>query len=114
MCVAFCPYKRESLYFASFQNLLIMRRTLLLTLFCFSLLSVQAQKDSTLNKDTTIVEELKDGVLDNIPVVSADDNDLGDGGSTSTSSLLSAGRDPFYSAATFNFRLHAVRTLGRT
>ena len=89
-----------------------MRRTLLLTLFCFSLLSVQAQKDSTLNKDTTIVEELKDGVLDNIPVVSADDNDLGDGGSTSTSSLLSAGRDPFYSAATFNFSAVRFRIRG--
>jgi hypothetical protein len=112
MCEVFCCKKQESHYFAPFQNLLIMRRTLLLTLFSFSLLSVQAQKDSTLNKDTTIIEELKDGVLDNIPVVSADDNDLGDGGSTSTSSLLSAGRDPFYSAATFNFSAVRFRIRG--
>ena len=83
-----------------FQNLLTMRRFFLLALSCICLSTVQAQKDSTLTKDT-IVEELKDGVLDNIPVVSLDDNDASDVSSQNVASVLTAGRDPFFAAAAF-------------
>ncbi len=89
-----------------------MRRLALLALFCISLINANAQIDSTRNKDTISVDELKDGVLDNIPVVSVDENDMGDGGSTNTSSLLTAGRDPFYSAASFNFSAVRFRIRG--
>lgn len=71
-----------------------------------------AQIDSTAKKDTAIIDEVKEGVLDNIPTVSLDDNDLGDGGSQSVSSLLTAGRDPFYSAASFNFSAVRFRIRG--
>ena len=77
-------------------------RMLLLFLLCAGT-AAMAQIDSTAKKDTSITEEVKEGVLDNIPTVSLDENDLGDGGSQNTSSLLTAGRDPFYSAASFNF-----------
>lgn len=40
---------------------------------------------------------------DNIPTVSINDNDLNDGGSQNVSSILTAGRDPFFSSAIFNF-----------
>jgi len=77
-------------------------------------LQVQAQsgKKTTNRKDTipsvnktdsTLIEELKENVLDNIPTVSLDDNDLSDGSSQNISSVLTAGRDPFFSAAAFNF-----------
>ena len=46
---------------------------------------------------------VKESVLDNIPVVSLDDNDMVDGSAQNISSVLTAGRDPFFSAASFNF-----------
>ena len=57
-------------------------------------------------KDTSLLGELKENLIDNIPVISLDDNDL-DGGTQNISSVLTGGRDPFYSAVSFNFR--AVR-----
>lgn len=71
-----------------------------------------AQVDSTSRKDTSIIEEIKDGILDNIPTVSIDDNDLGDGGNQNVSSILTAGRDPFFSAASFNFSAVRFRIRG--
>ena len=59
-----------------------------------------------------IRDRLKDGVLDNIPTVSLDENDMGDGGNQNISSLLTAGRDPFYSAASFNFSAVRFRIRG--
>src|SRR6185436_6652296 len=83
----------------------MLKTILLLTLLCAGSLAM-AQKTNpidTLPKKDTLLEDVKEGVLDNIPTVSLDENDLGDGGSQNTSSLLTAGRDPFYSAASFNF-----------
>jgi hypothetical protein len=77
-------------------------RLLLLLALCAGT-TVIAQVDSTARKDSTIIDEVKDAVLDNIPTVSLDENDLGDGGAQNISSLLTAGRDPFYTAASFNF-----------
>lgn len=59
--------------------------------------------DTTVRQDSAILDEVKDNVLDNIPVISLDDNDLGDVSTQNISSILTAGRDPFYSAASFNF-----------
>ncbi|NOT51004.1 MAG: TonB-dependent receptor [Chitinophagaceae bacterium] len=75
---------------------------LLLLLFLCTGTAALSQVDTTARRDT-LIEDVKQGVLDNIPVVSLDENDLGDGGAQNTSSLLTAGRDPFYSAASFNF-----------
>lgn len=83
---------------------------LLFTLcFCFQGI---AQTDSTSRKDSSIIDEIKDGILDNIPMVSIDDNDLGDGGNQNVASLLTAGRDPFFSAASFNFSAVRFRIRG--
>ena len=75
---------------------------LLLLLLCTSFTAF-AQVDSTAKKDTSILDEVKDAILDNIPTLTLDENDLGDGGNQNVSSLLTAGRDPFFSAASFNF-----------
>ncbi|CAN5721972.1 TonB-dependent receptor [soil metagenome] len=91
-----------------------MRATGVITLL-FSIVSMGAfaQTDtSAQKKDTALIEELKEGVLDNIPTVSLDENDLGDGGGQNISSVLSAGRDPFYSAASFNFSALRFRIRG--
>ncbi len=86
---------------------------MMLLSFLFAGTSAMAQIDSTAVKDTiTPILDLKDGVLDNIPSISIDDNDLGDGGNQNISSLLTAGRDPFYSAASFNFSTLRFRIRG--
>jgi hypothetical protein len=89
-----------------------MLKTRLLLLFLFAGTVAMAQVDSTAKKDTVIIDDLKDAVLDNLPTLSLDDNDLGDGGSQNISSLLTAGRDPFYSAASFNFSAVRFRIRG--
>lgn len=89
----------------------MLKTRLLLLLLCAGLFA-SAQVDSTAKKDTSIIDEVKDGLLDNIPTVSLDDNDLGDGGNQNISSLLTAGRDPFYSAASFNFSAVRFRIRG--
>lgn len=66
----------------------------------------------TLPKKDSLLEEIKESVLDNIPTISLDENDLGDGGSQNISSVLSAGRDPFHSAASFNFSAVRFRIRG--
>jgi len=86
-------------------------RLLLLVLICVGQAAL-AQVDSTAKKDTSITEEVKDAVLDNIPTVSLDENDLGDGGNQNVSSQLTAGRDPFYSAASFNWSAVRFRIRG--
>ena len=87
-------------------------RKLWLTGLCAGLiLSAQAQNDTkpnapdtTAHPDSTVIEDLKDNVQDNIPTVSLDDNDFSDAAATQNiSSQLTAGRDPFYNAAAFNF-----------
>ncbi len=86
-------------------------RKLWLTGLCAGLLlSAQAQNDTKPNTDTTahpdstVLEDMKDNVQDNIPTISLDDNDFSDAAATQNiSSQLTAGRDPFYNAAAFNF-----------
>ena len=56
--------------------------------------------------DSSLLGELKENLIDNIPVIALNENDL-DAGSQNISSTLTGGKDPFYSAASFNFR--AVR-----
>ena len=90
-------------------------------MFCVMLNShLHAQHDSTQinntdsipKRDSSIIQELKENVIDNIPVITLDDNDFGDAGAQNISSLLTAGRDPFYNAATFNFSAARFRIRG--
>ncbi|MGQ0738235.1 MAG: TonB-dependent receptor [Bacteroidota bacterium] len=83
-----------------------MRKTKLLLLFLFTgtvaMAQVKPPVDSLPVRDTT-VEEHQEAVLDNIPVISLDENELNDGSSQNVSSVLTAGRDPFFSASAFNW-----------
>lgn len=66
-----------------------------------------------LKRADSLYNDLKDNVQDNIPTVSVDENDQGDGGSgQSVSSVLAAGRDPYYNAASFNFSEMRFRIRG--
>ena len=49
-------------------------------------------KDTTASKvDSTMEEDVKNAISGDIPVVTLDDNDLGDGSSQNISSVLTAG-----------------------
>jgi hypothetical protein len=87
-------------------------KLLLLALGAGLVANAQVGTTDTLPKRDTILEELKENVLDNIPTVSLDENDLGDGGGQNISSVLAAGRDPFLSAASFNFSAVRFRIRG--
>lgn len=69
-------------------------------------------KDTLPARDSTQLENLKDNLQDNIPVVSLDENDGQDGSAQNISSQLSAGRDPFLNAATFKFSAVRFRIRG--
>ena len=85
---------------------------LLLSFAVSANVSAQVPMSDDKKPDTTIVEEAKESVSDNIPVVSLDENDGQDGSSQNVSSLLTAGRDPFYSGATFHFNAVRFRLRG--
>ncbi len=75
-------------------------------------------KDSLPKNESTIVD-VKGEVRDNLPTVVISEEDLGDEGPAVVSSILTAGRDPFLSAAEFNFspvrfRLRGYETHGNT
>lgn len=74
---------------------------------------VKVKKDSTVVAvaDTTL-DEAKDNTLDNIPVVSLDENDNQDGSAQNVSSQMNSGRNPFTNAATFNFGAVRFRIRG--
>src|SRR4051812_34251886 len=92
-----------------------MRKLILIGVSHFILSFCVAQsnqnKDST-KSDSSIIDEIKDDVLDNLPVISLDENDLSEANIQSISSLLTAGRDPFYAAASFNFSPLRFRVRG--
>ncbi|MEP7317652.1 MAG: TonB-dependent receptor [Panacibacter sp.] len=80
--------------------------------FCVAMAQEQPPRDTTARQDSAILDEIKDNVLDNIPVISLDDNDQTDVNSQNISSVLTAGRDPFFSAAAFNFSPARFRIRG--
>jgi hypothetical protein len=62
--------------------------------------------------DTAITQEARENDLDNIPLVSLDDNDGQDGSAQNISAQLSAGRSPFLDAANFHFSAVRFRIRG--
>ena len=89
-------------------------KLLLPALLAATLLQAQQPQNptDTLPTRDTLMMELKDQIMDNIPVISLDESDMGDGGSHNISSILTAGRDPFFSAASFNFSAVRFRVRG--
>ena len=88
---------------------------LLLPALCFgTLLVAQPAKNpkDTLQRADSVLRDLKDNLLDNIPQISLDENDMGDGTSQNVSSVLTAGRDPFFNAASFNWSGARFRVRG--
>jgi hypothetical protein len=67
-------------------------------------------KDTSRTKTDSIVNEIKDDINETIPTVTIDDE--GDGGGQGVASILTAGRDPFYNAASFNFNAVRFRIRG--
>lgn len=68
--------------------------------------------DTIPKTDSTQADDTKDIQSDGIAVITVDENDQGDGGSQNVSSVLTAGRDPFFSAASFNFNVARFRMRG--
>ncbi|MEP6674405.1 MAG: TonB-dependent receptor [Ferruginibacter sp.] len=62
--------------------------------------------------DSVISEEVKENVLDNIPVVSLDENDGQDGSAQNISGQANSGRNPFTNAAAYNFSAVRFRVRG--
>lgn len=84
-----------------------MRRIFFLPfIFFFGSLFSQNNKTDTIantRNDSAYSENMKDVSQERIPVVALDDGELNDAGDQDISSLLSASRDPFLNAASFNF-----------
>ena len=103
------------------EQKLLMRKLLWITLLMIlGISSARAQKkgiqkikkDTTNNKKVEAVS-LEDGIdSDNIAIVSLDENDMGDASTQNVSSVLTAGRDPFFSATSFNFSALRFRVRG--
>lgn len=94
------------------QKTYMRKLTLLMpALFFGTIAMAQNGKDSTNRAKTdSIVNEIKDDITETIPTVTIDDE--GDGGGQGIASILTAGRDPFYSAASFNFNAVRFRIRG--
>ncbi|MBA2746973.1 MAG: TonB-dependent receptor, partial [Flavisolibacter sp.] len=93
----------------------MLRNKLLLVFLCACLTAGAQEKnrvDTIPARDSALLDELKQNIQDNIPTISIDDADMGDGGGQNISSVLAAGRDPFFSAASFNFSALRFRIRG--
>jgi len=88
---------------------------LLPLLLCAGLAAQAQQKpaaDTLRQGKDSLLNDVKQDVLDNIPTLSLDENDMGDAGTQNISSILTAGRDPFFNAASFNFSSVRFRIRG--
>lgn len=82
-------------------------------LFSFSANSLTAQvTPATPTIDTTQLQEAKEGDIENIPVVSLDDNDGEDGSAQNITGQLTSGRNAFLDAANFHFSAVRFRIRG--
>ena len=77
---------------------------LLLSLSVSSLYAQNPEVSDTIPKSDSAMYEIRTQVQDNLPTITINDDELFDEGSNTTvSSILSAGRDPFLSAVSYNF-----------
>jgi hypothetical protein len=87
--------------------------TLLLPALLFGVVTMAQKdkgKDTARAKTDSIVTAIKEDIAETVPTVTLDDED--DAGSQGVASLLTAGRDPFYNAASFNFNAVRFRIRG--
>lgn len=92
-----------------------LRRRAIPVLSFFLLLGGKAMSQVTPTQpviDTTITEEAKESDLENIAVVSLDDNDGQDGSAQNITGQITAGRNPFLDAANFHFSAVRFRVRG--
>jgi hypothetical protein len=73
--------------------------------------------NNTLPGSDSAVVDIRNDTRDNLPTITVNEEDVDDGGGNVVSSILTAGRDPFLSAAEFNFspvrfRLRGYETYG--
>ncbi|MBS1747176.1 MAG: Plug domain-containing protein [Bacteroidetes bacterium] len=89
---------------------------ILLTLFNIHLLLIAQKRtdisDSIPIPDSLLLLDMNDNAMDNTPVISLDADELSGASTQNISSLLTAGRDPFYTAAAFNFSAARFRIRG--
>ncbi len=79
----------------------------------FGQVAKKSLKDTIpLGIDSSLTEELKSNLAENIPVISLDEDDISDGSTQNISSTLGAGRDPFFSVVNFNFNAVRFRVRG--
>ncbi len=80
----------------------------------FSLFAQDEGKDSTTApvNDSLYQSGMNDLVQDEIPTLSLDEDRLDDAGTQAISSILTAGRDPFLTAAAFNFNIARFKFRG--
>jgi hypothetical protein len=92
----------------------MLKTKLLMLVLLTGIMAAAQQKNpvDTLPAKDTVIDDLKEGVTESIPTISLDDNDLTDAGSQNVSSVLTAGRDPFFAAAAFNFNAVRFRIRG--
>ena len=88
------------------------RLGLLISLFCTGLSATTIGQIVTKPPVDSVSEEAKETDLDNIPIVSLDDNDGADGSAQNVSGQLTAGKNPFLDAANFHFSAVRFRVRG--
>ncbi len=79
--------------------------------FCTNI-SAQNTTENKIVADTSVHDEVKENMMDNIPIVSLDENDDQDGSAQNISGYLNLGRNPFINAASFNFNVVRFRMRG--
>ena len=84
---------------------------LLSSVFLIQVIAI-AQEPQKNSRDSVILQEGRESMLENIPVISLDESDMQDGSAQNISSQLSAGRDPFLSGASFHFNAVRFRIRG--
>ena len=84
---------------------------LLFSVFLIQVIAI-AQESQKNSRDSVILQEGRESMLENIPVISLDESDMQDGSAQNISSQLSAGRDPFLSGASFHFNAVRFRIRG--
>lgn len=92
-----------------------MKKHLVTPLILFGTFCANAQISSvrdTLPQADSVATDIKTEIRDNLPTIILGDDDFDDDGSAVVSSILTAGRDPFLSAAEFNFSPARFRLRG--
>src|SRR5262245_39285365 len=94
-------------------RILLLVITAFVTSQAFSQAKPKPKKDTIVTSiaDTTLAD-MKENELENLPVVSLDENDNLDGSAQNISSQMNSGRNPFTNAATFNFSAVRFRIRG--